>query len=29
LLGLGLARLGVSRWPELVAWLLGRRQTPR
>jgi VanZ family protein len=27
LLGLALARLGLSRWPELAAWLLGRRQT--
>jgi VanZ family protein len=25
LLGLGLARLGLSRWPELAAWLLGKR----
>jgi VanZ family protein len=25
LLGLALARLGLSRWPELAAWLLGRR----
>lgn len=24
-LGLLLARLGVSRWPEFAAWLLGRR----
>ena len=24
-LGLALARLGLSRWPELAAWLLGRR----
>jgi len=24
-LGLLLARLGLSRWPELAAWLLGRR----
>jgi VanZ family protein len=23
--GLLLARLGISRWPELAAWLLGRR----
>ena len=29
LLGLSLARLGLSRWPELAAWLLGqRRATP-
>ncbi|MEO8017350.1 MAG: VanZ family protein [Pseudomonadota bacterium] len=25
LLGLGLGRLGLSRWPEFVAWLLGQR----
>ena len=24
-LGLSLARLGLSRWPDLAAWLLGRR----
>jgi VanZ family protein len=24
-LGMGAARLGLSRWPELAAWLLGRR----
>jgi len=29
LLGLVLARFGLSRWPELVAWVLGRRQTAR
>jgi VanZ family protein len=29
LLGLVLARFGLSRWPELVAWLLGRRKTAR
>jgi VanZ family protein len=28
LLGLAAARLGLSRWPELVAWLLGRRAVP-
>jgi VanZ family protein len=27
-LGLLFARLGVSRWPELAAWLLGQRATP-
>jgi VanZ family protein len=26
-LGLLAARLGLSRWPELAAWLLGRRAT--
>jgi VanZ family protein len=26
-LGLLLARLGLSRWPEFAAWLLGRRAT--
>jgi|KBSMisStaDraftv2_1062788.scaffolds.fasta_scaffold254381_2 VanZ family protein len=26
LLGLLLARLGLSRWPELAAWLLGQRR---
>src|SRR3954471_18214143 len=26
LLGLALARLGLSRWPELAAWLLGQRR---
>lgn len=25
LLGLALGRLGAARWPEVVAWLLGRR----
>ena len=25
LMGLLVGRLGVSRWPELAAWLLGRR----
>lgn len=24
-LGLGVARLGLARWPDLAAWLLGRR----
>jgi glycopeptide antibiotics resistance protein len=28
MLGLGAARLGLSRWPELAAWLLGRRAVP-
>ena len=27
LLGLALGRLGAARWPELAAWLLGRRAT--
>jgi VanZ family protein len=27
LLGLIAARLGLSRWPDLAAWLLGRRAT--
>ena len=27
LLGLALGRVGLSRWPELAAWLLGRRAT--
>ena len=27
LLGLLLARLGLSRWPEWAAWLLGQRRT--
>jgi len=27
LLGLAVGRLGAARWPELVAWLLGRRAT--
>jgi glycopeptide antibiotics resistance protein len=27
-LGLTAARLGLSRWPELAAWLLGRRAMP-
>ena len=27
LLGLALGRLGLARWPELAAWLLGRRAT--
>jgi VanZ family protein len=26
-LGLILARLGLARWPELAAWLLGQRRT--
>jgi VanZ family protein len=25
ILGLGAARLGLSRWPDLAAWLLGQR----
>jgi VanZ family protein len=27
LLGLALGRLGLARWPEFAAWLLGRRAT--
>ena len=27
LLGLAVGRLGAARWPELAAWLLGRRAT--